>query len=464
MTTLYQLTNSNFKEYQTDSPKPVDVENAITGAMVGAAIGDAAGVPYEVFGNFMCNLKHKIARKFIPLEKGYVSGTHRKPPGTWSDDTSMGLSLAMSMLTNNGFDQKVCADWYSSWLEKGTLSSMPYTWGIGQMTSEVLTRYLVFEDVEKAHQGLTSRPTNGCVMRNFPVGCYYWDDFQKAIETSQRQTEITNWGDACEVAIMMSCLQTEIIWKCINNHNLPEDKRKTLLQIIEDSMEPHIKAGNKYIIALNNILFKNEVTEDTPPFYVGSSFTAMVFAIHGLTVLDKYEKVHGKDTSYVYGINNVIKLGGDTDTNGCIYGAMAGAYIGYDNLPEHLKKNLVYENFIKTLGRSLFNKKDLVTGNFQVRYDHNQKFKPDSGPKHLFEKATKESLYGSRMTYSMLMELEKLSKPTPSVEEAQMELLANESNNDTDSEVEDGTHNPLDTNEFLEAEQDDDYEYDYDNQ
>lgn len=36
----------------------------------------------------------------------------------------------------------------------------------------------------------------------------------------------------------------------------------------------------------------------------------------------------------------VIKLGGDTDTNGAIYGQLAGAYYGYKAIPEESRKNV----------------------------------------------------------------------------------------------------------------------------
>ena len=52
MTNLYKLDDSNFEEYQSTLPDASHIENAIKGVMVGAAIGDAAGVPYEVFGQF----------------------------------------------------------------------------------------------------------------------------------------------------------------------------------------------------------------------------------------------------------------------------------------------------------------------------------------------------------------------------------------------------------------------------
>ena len=40
------------------------------------------------------------------------------------------------------------------------------------------------------------------------------------------------------------------------------------------------------------------------------------------------------------GMMAVIRLGGDTDTNGAIYGQLAGAYYGYDAIPEEWRKEV----------------------------------------------------------------------------------------------------------------------------
>ena len=59
--------------------------------VIGFAIGDALGVPYEFKerGSFTCSDM-----------TGY--GTHYQPLGTWSDDTSMTLATLSSLKENAG--------------------------------------------------------------------------------------------------------------------------------------------------------------------------------------------------------------------------------------------------------------------------------------------------------------------------------------------------------------------------
>ena len=55
-----------------------------------------------------------------------------------------------------------------------------------------------------------------------------------------------------------------------------------------------------------------------------------------------YELING--TSFYQSMINIIKRGGDTDTNACIAGALLGAYYGSKNIPERWKKQIKIRN------------------------------------------------------------------------------------------------------------------------
>lgn len=57
--------------------------------------------------------------------------------------------------------------------------------------------------------------------------------------------------------------------------------------------------------------------------------------------------------SFEDGMRAVIKLGGDTDTNGAIYGQLAGAHYGYEAIPEAWRKDLLREGEIRELADKL---------------------------------------------------------------------------------------------------------------
>jgi ADP-ribosylglycohydrolase len=67
-------------------------KTAAASLLFGVAVGDALGVPVEfrLRGSFR-----------VSGMRGY--GTHNRPPGTWSDDTSLTLCLADSLSHSRGF-------------------------------------------------------------------------------------------------------------------------------------------------------------------------------------------------------------------------------------------------------------------------------------------------------------------------------------------------------------------------
>jgi ADP-ribosyl-[dinitrogen reductase] hydrolase len=83
------------------------------GALLGLAAGDALGTPLEF----------KPPGTFAPLADMIGGSPFDLEPGEWTDDTSMALCLAESLIEKRGFDAKDQMDRYCSWYERGHLSS-----------------------------------------------------------------------------------------------------------------------------------------------------------------------------------------------------------------------------------------------------------------------------------------------------------------------------------------------------
>lgn len=61
-------------------------------------------------------------------------------PGQWSDDTSMALCLAASLVERQGFDARDRMERYCRWAEQGYMSSTGSCFDIGGTTSAALRR------------------------------------------------------------------------------------------------------------------------------------------------------------------------------------------------------------------------------------------------------------------------------------------------------------------------------------
>ena len=64
------------------------------GALLGLAAGDALGT----------TLEFRSPGSFEPIDDMVGGGPFKLPPGYWTDDTSMALCLAESLIEQQGFD------------------------------------------------------------------------------------------------------------------------------------------------------------------------------------------------------------------------------------------------------------------------------------------------------------------------------------------------------------------------
>jgi ADP-ribosyl-[dinitrogen reductase] hydrolase len=82
------------------------------GALLGLATGDALGAPVEGMP----------LGTFAPVEDIIGGGIHRIKPGYWTDNTSMALCLAESLIEKRGFDSIDQLGRYLRWFREGYFS------------------------------------------------------------------------------------------------------------------------------------------------------------------------------------------------------------------------------------------------------------------------------------------------------------------------------------------------------
>lgn len=101
------------------------------GALLGLAVGDALGTTVE-----FC-----APGTFPPLTDIVGGGPFHLKPGQWTDDTSMALCLAESLIECRGFDPADQMRRYLRWWREGTLSATGYCFDIGRTTSRALATF-----------------------------------------------------------------------------------------------------------------------------------------------------------------------------------------------------------------------------------------------------------------------------------------------------------------------------------
>jgi ADP-ribosyl-[dinitrogen reductase] hydrolase len=93
-------------------------------------------------------------------------------PGQWTDDTSMALCLAESLIESRGFDPADQMRRYVHWYRDGYLSSTGRCFDIGMTVAQALHR---FEATGDPFSGSAdpSMAGNGSLMRLAPVAMYF---------------------------------------------------------------------------------------------------------------------------------------------------------------------------------------------------------------------------------------------------------------------------------------------------
>jgi ADP-ribosylglycohydrolase len=100
------------------------------GALLGLAVGDAIGTTVEF----------KPPGTFVEVTDMVGGGPFGLPVGAWTDDTSMALCLAESLVERGGFDPVDQLQRYVRWYREGHLSSTGTCFDIGNATRKALHR------------------------------------------------------------------------------------------------------------------------------------------------------------------------------------------------------------------------------------------------------------------------------------------------------------------------------------
>jgi ADP-ribosylglycohydrolase len=105
----------------------MDLRERYRGCLLGLAAGDALGT----------TLEFKPPGSFQPIEDMVGGGPFNLRPGEWTDDTSMALSLAESLIERRGFHPADQLSRYCRWWREGYLSSTGRCFDIGNMMRDV---------------------------------------------------------------------------------------------------------------------------------------------------------------------------------------------------------------------------------------------------------------------------------------------------------------------------------------
>src|SRR6516165_1395090 len=281
------------------------------GALLGLAAGDALGTTIEF----------TTPGQFAPIGDMIGGGPFDLKPGEWTDDTSMALCLAESLLECGAFDPIDQLSRYVRWKRTGHHSSNGRCFDVGGTVRQALARFERFS-TPWAESWTPHSAGNGSLMRLAPVPLFFAYDPELAVGNAALSSKTTHGHpeavDACRymAGLIVGALQ---------------GRTKQELLVTRFSPIAGLWTVRPLAPAIARVANGSFLQEEPPVIrgdgYVTRSLEAALWAF-------------AKSTCFEDGALRAVNLGEDADTTGAVYGQLAGAYYGVHSIPERWRSKL----------------------------------------------------------------------------------------------------------------------------
>lgn len=295
------------------------------GALIGLAVGDILGMPLEF----------KMPGSFTPVIKPVGGGPFNLEPGQWTDDTSMALCLADSLIECQGFNAIDQMNRYLRWYKEGYLSSTGQCFDIGNTVCTALESY---QSTKNPFSGpLNPRSAgNGSIMRLAPIILFFANEDHQTVLKHAADSSRTTHGaleaiDSCRylAALLLGALRG------VKKDNLLASGLLQDLSLWQSPLVDRVRT-----------IAEGSYKRKQPPDIKGTGY-----------VIDSLEAAlwaFYNSSSFAEGALLAVNLGDDADTTGAVYGQLAGAYYGFSAIPSEWSSLLFKKDYIIEMADTLF--------------------------------------------------------------------------------------------------------------
>jgi ADP-ribosyl-[dinitrogen reductase] hydrolase len=276
-----------------------DTADRVVGSLLGLALGDALGAPYEF------SRRDDIPDPLVPFERQWMG----LPPGTTTDDTAMALNLVRSLAQHGALVPEDLMGRHIKWL-----NSDPHD--VGALTRRVLRRAEQGEDPEAAakavweERGPEVSAGNGSVMYCAPLGVAYANRPITLLGVAPWLSALTHYDERCRTAVVAV---TSTVAALVRGDD-PEAAVRKSVEVVLD------RSGGEELEFLVDAVGRDRAIDGPDQGFC--LYTAAI----GLQAVARSLDVEEE-------LLHVVRLGGDTDTNAAVAGALLGAAVGASGLP-----------------------------------------------------------------------------------------------------------------------------------
>ena len=283
-------------------PARMHRSHRVAGALVGSAVGDALGAPFEVGPAGRFSAQFPIPALGLKTEM-CGGGSLGWEPGEFTDDTQMALLVAESLVENGGLDEADLFDRFRTWLKAGPPD-------VGNQTRAVLGSGRPWDVAAAEHFARSGHAAgNGSLMRTTPAAIWFSRSGTAATMDAARRISVLTHGDP-------SAGEGCAIFHELMRVALDGGDPLSAIPAALDSVAPEHRT--RWAMVLAPDWTPDQATESN-----GAVWPTLGQAVWALR--------NGRDFAEV--LRLVIDLGGDTDTVAAVAGGLAGAVFGMAGIP-----------------------------------------------------------------------------------------------------------------------------------
>jgi ADP-ribosylglycohydrolase len=314
-----------------------DLQSRFLGCLVGCAVGDALGAPFEGYWDHQLPSRKALLRGFAEVE-GY-------PRGQYTDDTQLTLATVESIVRQGALEPAdVARSIAALWKTQSVV-------GPGGACTFAANAFPKTRDW-KTCGAPVGQAGNGTAMRTAALGLYFLRDPERLPMAVADVSRITH-QDPRSIAGGIAIAKAAHL--LATTDTLEE---VTFCASIAGATRPHEAAFAALIDDLPSRVHEHRDTAFHAIAWAGSAkpeFSRPIITPFVVpTVLAALWVVLRHHSSWSEAVTEAIHLGGDVDTLGAIVGALMGARLGIISIPEHLAEGVLRANEIRALAHRYF--------------------------------------------------------------------------------------------------------------
>ena len=299
----------------------MQVRDRFRGCLLGLACGDAVGTAVEF----------RPRDTFPPVTDMMGGGPFKLHPGEWTDDTSMALCLAASLVETGRFDPADQMRRYCRWHDEGYMSSNGRCFDLGSTTSQALRRFWQTGDPFSGSTSPTSAG-NGCLMRLAPVPMFFFPDEAAAVRYAGESAQTTHGAP--------ECIQACHLFGGMLCRALAGGKKADVLAVPAGSLPARPELTPRLSEIAQGAYRDKPESAIVGSGYVVDCLEAALWCFH-------------HTDSFREAVLAATNLGDDADTTAAVCGQLAGAFYGADGIPAEWLERLAKADLIADLAASL---------------------------------------------------------------------------------------------------------------